>query len=240
MSAGARPSSRARVCSATAAACAALTIGMSPICAKEVPPELILDDIGQTALVEQGLKDAGLEGDLKMIRLWARLKTGEIQVEGQKAASKVSEQQVLAAARMRVRSLQPYLDEAQRDIFANKWKYVQGYTGVVFSQRDAIQTLITDNYPGEDPVSLASKDALVNEGNNVLKSAEALAAAAKKKSQADALQAYARLALSYDRLLKAGDLPQFRKQGRPQNMRLMSRSREISMGRCSMSFCQNI
>ena len=105
-----------------AAACAAVTIGLSPLAltAKDVPAELQLENIGRSSLVEAGLKDAGMEGDLKMIKLWTRLKVGEIEVEGQKAAEKVSDEQSLAAARMRVRSLQPYLDEAQRDIFASK------------------------------------------------------------------------------------------------------------------------
>ena len=95
-----------------------------------------------------------------------------------------------------------YLDEAQRDIFLGKWKFVQGYLGVIFSQRDAFQTIITDTYPGSDPVSLASKDALVVEGNNVIANAEVLAKAAKARSEPQAIQAYAKLALSYDRFLK--------------------------------------
>ena len=40
---------------------------------------------------------------------------------------------------------------------SQKWKFVQGYTGVIFSQLDAFQRVTTDTYPGDDPVSLASK-----------------------------------------------------------------------------------
>ena len=81
----------------------------------------------------------------------------------------------------------------------------------VYSQKDAFQTIITDTYPGSDPVSLASKDALVVEGNNILQNAERLGAAAKKRSEPEALAAYAQLSLSYDRFLKAGDV---RRRGR--------------------------
>jgi len=147
-----------------------------------------------------------MNGDLRMMKLWARLKAGALEEEGRQAAAQVGDEKTLASARMRVRSVQPYLDEAQRDVFAGKWKFVQGYLGVVFSQRDAFQTIVTDTYPGNDPVSLASKDALISEGNNIIKNAELLAAAAKAKSEPQAIQAYAKLSLSYDRFLKAGDL----------------------------------
>lgn len=133
-----------------------------------------------------------MQGDLRMMKIWARLKAGELEAEGKAAAAKVgaqSDSASLAAARMRVRSLSPYLDEAQRDLFTNKWKFVQGYVGVIFSQKDAIQTVIADTYPGNDPVSLASQDALVTEGNNLLKNAEALSAAATKRSSNEAIAA---------------------------------------------------
>ena len=104
------------------AACAALTVGFSPLDAAGVPSELQLAVFGDSSLVESGLKEANMEGDLRMIKLWARLKSGELDVEGKKAANKAEEQQSLASARMRVRSLAPYLDEAERDIFSGKWK----------------------------------------------------------------------------------------------------------------------
>ena len=188
-----------------AGAAAALAVTLSPLSAAAVG-ELQLADFGDSAIVSEGLKTAGMNGDLRMIKLWARLKAGDLQAEGQKAADKVSDEKVLANARMRVRSVSPYLEEAQGDIFAGRWKFVQGYLGVVFSQRDAFQTIVTDTYPGSDPVSLASKDALVNEGNNIIKYAEQLASAAKTRSEARALSAFAKLSLSYDRFLKAGDL----------------------------------
>ena len=50
------------------------------------------------------------------------------------ATSQVADSKDLASARMRVRSVAPYLEEAQRDIFTGKWKFVQGYLGVIFSQ----------------------------------------------------------------------------------------------------------
>jgi len=173
-----------------------------------VSPELMLADFEDPAKVSAGLKAAGvsMSGDQRMIKLWARLKAGAIQQEGRAAAEQVGDEKELASARMRVRSIQPYLDEAQRDIFALKWKFLQAYLGVVFSQVDAFQTVIVETYPGDDPVSLASKDALVTEGNNVVRNAELLASAANLQSQPQAIAAFAKLSLSYDRFLKAGDL----------------------------------
>ena len=192
-------------------AATALTIGLAPM-----PMSAVSDTSGapftaelsfeSSALVSEGLKSAGMDGDVRMIKLWAQLKAGALQAEGQNAAAKVNDEKTLANARKRVRSVAPYLDEAQRDVFAGRWKFVQGYVGVVFSQFDAFQTVINDNFPGGDPVSLASRDALSVEGANILKNAEALAAAAKKGSESEAISAYAKLSLSYDRFLKAGDL----------------------------------
>ena len=47
---------------------------------------------------------------------------------------------------------------------------------------------------------------MLSEANNVFKSAQTLSKAARTRSRQDALQAYAKLALAYDRFLKAGDL----------------------------------
>ena len=96
---------------------AALTIGMAPISAAPAA-ELQLADFESSSLVSDGLKTAGMEGDLRMIKLWARLKAGALEAEGREAEKKVSSEQGLANARMRVRSVAPYLEEAQRDVFA--------------------------------------------------------------------------------------------------------------------------
>ena len=185
-------------------AAAAFTIGVAPVPAAS--PQLTLAPYSSSGAVEESLQEAGLTGDLRMVKLLARLKAGDLEEKGSAAASQVSDEKDLASARMRVRSIQPYLDEAQRDVFAGKWKPLQAYLGVIFSQRDAIQTVISQTYPGNDPVALASKDALLNEGNNVIKNAEALSTAAKARSQKASIDAYAKLSLSYDRFLKAGDL----------------------------------
>lgn len=140
---------------------------------------LVLNEFASDSLVSEGLKTAGMEGDVRMIKLWTQLKVGALEAEGKKAAQEVSDEKALANARMRVRSIQPYLDAAQADIFSGKWKFVQGYIGVIFSQKDAFQTIVTDTYPGADPVSLAFKDALVTEGNNIIRDTERLAIAAQ-------------------------------------------------------------
>ena len=66
---------------------AALVIGFSPMAspmaAVAAPSaELQLTDFESESLVVDGLKNAGLEGDLKMMKLWARLKAGALEVEG--------------------------------------------------------------------------------------------------------------------------------------------------------------
>ncbi|KAL1520568.1 hypothetical protein AB1Y20_022144 [Prymnesium parvum] len=195
------------------AACA-IAVATSPFPAPAATDSLLLNDFERRPLVEEGLRKAGLSsGDNRMVTLWARLKAQELSDDATAAAaaatSSISKYQGspdLAESRMRVRSLQAYLDELQRDIFASKQTFVQGYLGVFYSQRDAFQALILTTFPADDPVSLASKDAMVDEGNNVFKYAEDLSDAISKKSRSGAVNAYARLALAYDRFLKAGDL----------------------------------
>jgi len=197
------------------AACA-LAFVTAPLVQPAVAADsFLLNDFERKPLVEEGLRKAGMgRGDNRMVTLWARLKAQELNDDAATAAaaatkSKASKYQgfpELAASRMRVRSLQAYLDELQRDIFSGKQTFVQGYLGVFYSQRDAFQALILSTYPSDDPVSLSSKDAMIDEGNNVFKYAEDLSNAASKKERPEALEAYAKLALSYDRFLKAGDL----------------------------------
>jgi len=197
------------------AACA-LALATSPLVQPAVAENsLLLNDFERKPLVEEGLKKAGLgNGDNRMVTLWARLKEQEIMDDAATAASAAAKSKAskytgypeLAASRMRVRSLQAYLDELQRDIFLNKRTFVQGYLGVFYSQRDAFQALILTTYPADDPVSLSSKDAMIDEGNNVFRYAEDLSNAANSNKRGAALEAYAKLALSYDRFLKAGDL----------------------------------
>ena len=69
------------------AAVAALTISVSPLAATtSVPANLQLSDFGSSELVSEGLQTAGMEGDLRMIKVWAQLKVGSIEAEGVKAA----------------------------------------------------------------------------------------------------------------------------------------------------------
>ena len=47
------------------------------------------------------------------------------------------------------------------------------------------QALIVSTYPADDPVSLASKDAMIDEGNNVFEYAEDLSMAVSRGQQAE-------------------------------------------------------
>ena len=72
-------------------AAAALTVAISPMTAA-VPSDLQLADFESESLVSDGLKTAGMNGDLRMIKLWARLKAGALETEGREAAAQVCEQ----------------------------------------------------------------------------------------------------------------------------------------------------
>ena len=51
---------------------------------------LVLNEFASDSLVSEGLKTAGMEGDVRMIKLWTQLKVGALEAEGKKAAQEVS------------------------------------------------------------------------------------------------------------------------------------------------------
>jgi len=167
--------------------------------------------------VANGMRQAGITAkDARMINLWSTLKEARLVEAGAEAADLVQPKatadakdaaQALAAAQTQVRGLQPYLEELQNDLIRGRWKFVGGYVGIIFAQRPAIQVTILNSYAGDDSMmAMASKDAMVDEGNRIFERAEALSKAAARQNRIESLNAYAKLALSYDRFLKAADL----------------------------------
>merc|ERR1711988_737758 len=106
----------------------------------------------------------------------------------------------------RIRVLQAYLDEVERDIFNKEWRYVPGFLGVFGEQEEAFVKLIEGLYPTSSVSDRASREGLSYEAKKMFIELDNLREAAKYKRISAAQKSYANIALSYDRFLKAGDL----------------------------------
>lgn len=106
----------------------------------------------------------------------------------------------------RIQVLDAYLDEVERDIYQREWKYVPGFLQTFVQQEDAFIQLIEGLYPGNGVADKSSREALSYEAQNLFVELDNLREASKFQRPKAAEKAYAKIALAYDRFLKAGDL----------------------------------
>ena len=113
----------------------------------------------------------------------------------------------LEISREIVLTLKAYLDEAERDLFAKKYDNVLVYLNTISEQEDSFSDLIYNLYPNnENLIEISAKDALIFEGKAMFLALDNLREACVDKRINAAEKYYAKLLLSYDRFLKAGDL----------------------------------
>lgn len=113
----------------------------------------------------------------------------------------------LEISREIVLTLKAYLDEAERDLFSKRWDNVIVYLNTFSEQEDAFANIADNLYPSTvDPVEIAANDALQYEAKVMFSALEKLREAVRDRVVIVAEKYYAKLLLSYDRFLKAGDL----------------------------------
>eukprot|EP00981_Chlorochromonas_danica_P001184 scaffold262_cov164-Ochromonas_danica.AAC.8 len=136
---------------------------------------------------------------LKKLGQQSRLNPYEIR------SSNVNEKD-LSNAQERVLTLQAYLDEAERELFSEKWPRLLPYLRTLADQEDAFVTLAEGLFPTADPLDGAAREAMTFEGQSFYLALDDLMAAAKEKDFPFAQKSFAHLLLAYDHFLKAGDL----------------------------------
>ena len=108
--------------------------------------------------------------------------------------------------REKVLTLKAYLDEAERDLFQKNWDNLQVYLYTFADQENAFANLIDGLFPSNDKLDRAAREALSFEAKSMFLALDDLREAAKLKQDVLAQKSYAKLLVSYDRFLKAGDL----------------------------------
>ena len=112
----------------------------------------------------------------------------------------------LNLARERILTLKAYLDEAERDIMNKDWTAVKAYLYTFADQEASFADLIDGLFPAEDELDTVTREALSFEAQSIFLNLEELREAVSNRQDREAVKAYARLLLSYDHFLKAGDL----------------------------------
>lgn len=109
-------------------------------------------------------------------------------------------------AQERVLTLAAYLDEIERDLFSKNWDNLQVYLYTFAEQENAFAILIDFIFPENTKLDQSEREALSAEAKAMFLALDDLREAAKYKQFKAAEISYAKLLLSYDRFLKAGDL----------------------------------
>ena len=109
-------------------------------------------------------------------------------------------------AQQRVLTLAAYLDEIERDLFSKNWDNLQVYLYTFAEQENAFAILIDYIFPENTKLDENEREALSAEAKAMFLALDDLREGAKCKNFKAANVAYAKLLLSYDRFLKAGDM----------------------------------
>lgn len=112
----------------------------------------------------------------------------------------------LEVSREIVLTLKAYIDEAERDLFSQKWSSVCVYLDTISEQVDAFVDLIDNLFPSKEAIDIAACESMEFEAKSIFLAIDDLRDACVDKNAALAERSYAKLLLSYDRFLKAGDL----------------------------------
>ena len=113
---------------------------------------------------------------------------------------------VIDLARDKVLTLKAYLDEAERDLLLRNWDQLAVYLYTFTEQESSFAALIDGLFPADDILDNSARTALTFEAQSMFLTLEEFKDAARNKEIDASSKAYARLLLSYDRFLKAGDL----------------------------------
>jgi hypothetical protein len=109
-------------------------------------------------------------------------------------------------AKERILTLKAYIDEAERELFNKDWDNLLIYLNIITEQDEEFALLIDNLFPSDDLLDASTREAMTYEAQSLYLALDDLKKAAKDGYFQPAQNAYAKLLLSYDRFLKAGNL----------------------------------
>ena len=118
------------------------------------------------------------------------------------SAASAARRQDLASERDVIKVLYAYLEEMERDIFARKWGTLMEYVKVFTQQEAAFAALVESSFGTAEAYDRDATAALEFEAGRIFLALDDMADAAAYRNVARAEQAYAALAIAYDRFLK--------------------------------------
>lgn len=112
----------------------------------------------------------------------------------------------LLAAQEKVLTLKAYIDEAERELFLKNWENLQIYLNVITLQDTEFALLIDELFPSENELDKFARDSMLFEAQTMFLALDDLREASKDGLFQESINSYAKMLLSYDRFLKAGNL----------------------------------
>lgn len=106
----------------------------------------------------------------------------------------------------RVLTLKAYLDEAERDLFQKNWKQMIIYLNIFTDQENAFLNTINKLYPSNDELNKAYREEMTLKVQTMFLAIDDLRESARDNKFDLSRSLYAKLLLSYDGFIKAGNL----------------------------------
>eukprot|EP00611_Tribonema_gayanum_P013246 TRINITY_DN2404_c0_g1_i1.p1 TRINITY_DN2404_c0_g1~~TRINITY_DN2404_c0_g1_i1.p1 ORF type:complete len:343 (-),score=92.84 TRINITY_DN2404_c0_g1_i1:259-1287(-) len=194
---------------ATAGILAGFLIGSHAALAASLPSSSLVDEVqnlNEKVQIEGKLMEEGIKQQ-KQARSRSPDKIPFVEKKEDFNMVPVRDNQ-LETAVAKIQALNPYLEEVEYLITSKNWGYLQGFLGVFSEQEENFVDLIDGLYPTESPADKSSREAMQYEAQNVFLALDDLNTASRYKRAKAAEKSFVKLALAYDRFLKAGGLVQ--------------------------------
>lgn len=146
----------------------------------------------------------GHANSMKMKHRLLQVQSTSQEIDPQESAA--SDSPNLQMAQEKVLTLKAYLDEAERELFLKNWDNLQIYLNVITMQDEEFALLIDELFPSDDDLDKSARGSMLFEAQTIYLALDDLREASKDGLFQESINSYAKMLLSYDRFLKAGNL----------------------------------
>jgi len=125
--------------------------------------------------------------------------------DGPLSFGKAAEASEIATARRKIAALKPYMDEIERYIFTNDYEPLRAFLNVFSQQEDSFVKTIDGVASRGTADAIAAAEAMEHEAKQLFLALDEIRKAATLEKPSGLKKGYIKLALAYDRYLKASD-----------------------------------